>query len=74
MHLLGFKLTVNPCEVFSEAMPCLRYLRDILSLMSFSLLTLLFLRTRLLHHRLHAEKSQIPAEKQAPQQVHGERL
>lgn len=30
MHLLGFKLTVNPCEVFSEAMPCLRYLRDIL--------------------------------------------
>lgn len=30
MHLLGFKLTVNPCEVFSEAMPCWRYLRDIL--------------------------------------------
>ncbi len=32
----------------------------------------IFLRTRLLHHRLHAEKSQVPTEKQTPQQVHRE--
>lgn len=39
-----------------------------------SLCLVLSPRTRLLHHRLHAEKPQVPAEKPTPQQVHGERL